>query len=168
MHISQVRHDNFIDDFLALLLELLNIEEIHMKYKPKAYFANKTIGACCNLKTNTIYMDEDASFVEELAYFAHELRHIWHCATEPQLFEPYEFWTEKRTEDDYIMAAVEVDAYAFASVFTERFVGVKPLLSKLSKKEIKKIEERIRILEKELPTTEELFEILENIEEIDE
>ena len=162
---EQYEEEELIEDFIDLLLDILDIDEPIITCKPKSFFATETMNACCNIATDEIFIKDTISLADLLLCLAHEMRHIWQQTHKPQFQKEYKFRTKEGTIDDYNMQEAEIDAHAFSSILVERFIGAKPTFDGVGERVCKKIEEHIRILEKELPTAEEMSALLEKIKE---
>lgn len=101
-----------------------------------------TMKAALDTKKRCIYIRKDLNGYDLIFAVVHELRHLWQYDTCPEKLEGYDL-----SEEGYNLQWPEVDANAYAFLFMEEELGVRPVV-KMDKEALDSIYERMGELRK--------------------
>lgn len=140
-----------IEEFIADICELLEIEVPKISYNT-SHFPTKTTLAQCEPTANIIYLTKiDKPNPDYVFSIAHELRHIYQYQTDEKIYlSEYKPSNKCSSVEEYNLQIAEVDANAFASIVMTDFFSIKPQWNGLSDKVINEINKRINIIIHEL------------------
>lgn len=140
-----------IEAFITEICELLKIQVPFISYDT-SHFPTETTLAQCNPVENTIYLRRLNSLNPDFLFaIAHELRHIYQYQTDEKFyFSIYKSSNKCSSVEEYNLQIAEVDANAFASIVMTDFFSMKPQFNGLSNKVINAIDNRVKIIIREL------------------
>ena len=140
-----------IEEFIADICELLDIPIPSISYDT-SHFPTETTMAQCELTSNTIYLNKlDKPNPDYLFAIAHELRHIFQYQDNKQFYlSNYKTSDKCSSVEEYNLQIAEVDANAFASIVMVEYFHMQPQWNGLSDKVVNAINDRIKIIIREL------------------
>ena len=140
-----------IEAFITEICELLKIQVPFISYNT-LHFSTETTLAQCNPVENTIYLRKLNSLNPDFLFsIAHELRHIYQYQTDEKFYlSGYKSSNKCSSVEEYNLQIAEVDANAFASIVMADFFSMKPQFNGLSNKVINAIDNRVKIIIREL------------------
>ncbi len=127
------------------ICQLLEVEMAIISYDT-SNFPPDTTYALCVPEENTIYINEKEAELKSYDYFlslTHEMRRLWQWKTDKQLYYADYRTAEEVDMEEYNRQPAEVDANAFASIFTGLVMGTEPKYEDLSEQNRELIEQRI-------------------------
>ncbi|MCD7824910.1 MAG: hypothetical protein LUH14_02955 [Clostridiaceae bacterium] len=139
-----------INKYIQIICEALEIKKPHISYDT-SHFPTKTTLAQCDSKGSTLYLRNEAGYVNQLDLFfsiAHELRHVWQIRTDYDLyFHDYKMANEIGIEP-YNRQLAELDANAFAKIVMVDLFHVKPTFDGFSNKAKALIDKQVQFIVK--------------------
>lgn len=140
-----------IEAFITEICELLKIQVPFISYNT-LHFPTETTLAQCNPVENTIYLRKLNSLNPDFLFaIAHELRHIYQYQIDEKFYlSGYKSSNKCSSVEEYNLQIAEVDANAFASIVMTDFFSMKPQFNGLSNKVINAIDNRVKIIIREL------------------
>lgn len=104
----------------------------------------KKVGNLAGLDNGILKVVHDYDNIYDI-YFAicHEMRHLYQLTYNQDIFKNYIELSDEIDTEKYNLQAAEIDANAFATIFIEQNIGVRPLFLGYSDKVKEKIFERV-------------------------
>ena len=140
-----------IEEFITDICKLLDIPVPSISYDT-SHFPTETTMAQCELTSNTIYLNKlDKPNPDYLFAITHELRHIFQYHDDEHFYlSNYKTSDKCSSVEEYNLQIAEVDANAFASIVMVEYFHMQPQWNGLSDKVVNAINDRIKIIIREL------------------